>query len=410
MSQTKSLNDSNYIYKEVKIEEIKTLLNDYEVEVESPDGFSKVVRYVEKGPKLMFNVLCNGHSLNVSYDHLFETNVGWILTKDLDETKHKILCDDGLFHDFKITYLQDMEEVVDIEVDNKNHRYFTDGLSSHNTNIGKTLVMCSLATNLILNGFNVLYVTFEDNENKIASRIAQNMFDVTQNQYKHMTLNDFNTAFSTVKNKLKTAFNKLIIKEYPEGSINALTIKGLLKDLNDKKKFKPDIIFIDYIGCMIPNGRPNPTLNTNTILQRVAAEIRSVGMEFSIPIISASQTNRGGYGAADINLNDAADSFSSTMKADAIFGFTQTEELKEQGMYQVKLLKTRYGNLRGTVITIGVDVEKQRIYDLGTNTSMNNTIVFNAKTTDQTNNILSKTLSGSNSLDVNDDKYNDIEI
>lgn len=237
---------------------------------------------------------------------------------------------------------------------------------------GKTLIMCSLATNLILNGHNVLYVTFEDPENKIASRIAQNMFDVTQAQYKHMSLQDFGKAFSKVKQTLKG--NKLVIKEFPECSTNALMIKSLIKELDEKQNFKPDILFIDYIGCMIPNGRPNPNLNTNTTLMLIASQIRAVGMELGIPVISGAQTNRGGYGTAEISLNDAADSFSSTMKADAIFGITQPEEFKEQGMYLVKLLKTRYGNQRGENVTIGVDIEKQRIFDINSSQYANRTL------------------------------------
>ena len=126
--------------------------------------------------------------------------------------------------------------------------------------------MSSLSTNLVLNGYKVLYITFEDSENKIAARIAQNMFNLSQTQFKTMTMHDFGKVFETYKKKCNG--NNLIIKEYPEGSINAMNIKSLLKDLMDKKKFKPDVVFIDYIGCMIPNGRINPNMNTNTILLR----------------------------------------------------------------------------------------------------------------------------------------------
>ena len=220
--------------------------------------------------------------------------------------------------------------------------------------------MSSLSTNLVLNGYKVLYITFEDSENKIAARIAQNMFNLSQTQFKSMSMHDFGKVFETFKKKCNG--NNLIIKEYPEGSINAMNIKSLLKDLMDKKKFKPDVVFIDYIGCMIPNGRINP--NINTILLQVAQQVRSVAQEWSIPIVSAAQTNRGGYNAAEVGLNDIADSFGVNTKADAIIGVTQTPEIKEQGMYSVQLLKTRFGNNKGQVSMIGVDIEKQRIFDL----------------------------------------------
>lgn len=237
--------------------------------------------------------------------------------------------------------------------------------------------MCSLATNFILHGYRVLYVTFEDSENKIATRIAQNMFDVTQQQYKAMSENNFGTAYSKALEEVRKHFkdaemakHNLIIKEYPEGTVNALHLEALLKDLKDKKKFVPDIMLVDYIGCMIPNGKPNPNMNSNTLLTLAAQQVRALGMKYGFPVVSASQTNRGGYGTAEISLSDAADSFGQNMKADAVFAVTQTPEMKDQGMYSVQLLKTRYGNQRGQVVTIGVDVEKQRIFDLNSSSSV----------------------------------------
>ena len=228
--------------------------------------------------------------------------------------------------------------------------------------------MCALTTNFVMHGYRVLYVTFEDSENKIATRIAQNMFDITQQQYKVMSRDDFAKAFT--KAKSIAGGDKLVIKEYPEGTVNALQIEALIKDLKDKKRFVPDVLVVDYIGCMIPNGKPNPNLNSNSLLTLAAQQIRALGMKYGFPVISASQTNRGGYNTAEISLSDAADSFGQNMKADAVFAVTQTAEMKDQGMYNVQLLKTRYGNQRGQFITIGVDVEKQRIFDLNSNASV----------------------------------------
>lgn len=154
----------------------------------------------------------------------------------------------------------------------------------------------------------------------------------------------------------------------------------------------PDILIVDYIGCMIPNGKPNPNMNSNTLLTLAAQQIRALGMKYGFPVISASQTNRGGYGTAEISLSDAADSFGQNMKADAVFAVTQTSEMKEQKMYTVQLLKTRYGNQRGQIITIGVDVEKQKIFDLNSATTS-----IHARTTNilDNNNIDLKSLGGS---------------
>lgn len=261
------------------------------------------------------------------------------------------------------------------------------------TNVGKTLIMCSLTTNFVMNGYKVLYVTFEDSENKIATRIAQNMFDITQQQYKVMSEENFNTAI--LKAKKNAGANNLIIKEYPEGTVNALQLEALIKDLKDKKKFVPDILMVDYIGCMIPNGKPNNNMNSNTMLTLAAQQVRALGMKYGFPVISSSQTNRGGYGNAEISLSDAADSFGQNMKADAVFAVTQTPEMKEQGMYSIQLLKTRYGNQRGQIITVMVDIEKQRIKELNAmdNTSTRITNAMDAiKGTTQAFNSIDNTL------------------
>lgn len=246
------------------------------------------------------------------------------------------------------------------------------------TNIGKTLIMCSLATNMVLNGNNVLYLTFEDPENKIAARIAQNMFNVTQQEFKAMSRENFYKAFSGIHSKIKS---RLMIREMPEYSVNALQINALLKELKEKKGFTPDVVFIDYIGCMIPNGKPNANLNTNTTLQLIAAQVRALAQVHGFPVISGLQANRGGNGIAELSLSDVADSYASTMKADAIFGVTQPEDFQQQNCYCMKLLKTRYGGKnRGATFLVGVDTEKQRIYDVQQDKVANDTVnIFDSK-------------------------------
>ena len=243
------------------------------------------------------------------------------------------------------------------------------------TNIGKTLIMCSLATNMILDNNSVLYITFEDPENKIAARIAQNMFDVTQMDFKTMSRENFNRAFQIVKQKVKS---KLFIRELPEDCVNAMQIKALLKELKEKKGFVPDVVFIDYIGCMIPNGKNNSNWNSNTILKLISSQVRALAQTYGFPIISGLQANRGGNGIAELSLSDVADSFASTTKADAIFGVTQPEDYEQQNVYCMKLLKTRYGgiggNNRGKTFLVGVDTARQRIYDVEQDKVKNDTV------------------------------------
>lgn len=231
-----------------------------------------------------------------------------------------------------------------------------------NTNIGKSLILCSMTTSMVLAGKKVLYVTFEDPEIKIGQRIMQNMFDITQTELKALNKDAYIRLYKKFINQC--GHNKLVIKEYPEYCVNSLMIKALMKELKEKKGFVPDVLMIDYMGCMIPDGRPNPNENDNSRLRAIAAQVRSIGMVYGIPVVSAAQSNRGGYGKADVGLDDIADSFASTMKSDAIFGVTQTPEMKAAGMYTVKLLKTRYGMPKMPTTTVGVNIEKQRIYDL----------------------------------------------
>ena len=231
--------------------------------------------------------------------------------------------------------------------------------------------MCSLATNLVLNGHKVLYISFEDSENKIAARMAQNMFDVSQQQFKTMTEEDFHKAFEKFK-KICGNGNSLVIKEYPEGTVNALMLKSLLKDLEDKKKFVPEIVFIDYIGCMVPNGRMNANINTNTKLQLIAMQTRAISMKFGFPIWTGAQLNREGYGSASVDLNNVADSFAQMMKADGILAFTQSQEYLANGYFDVEIVKTRFGNNKHEHRTVRVDIDKQRIFDIENDESTSN--------------------------------------
>lgn len=255
------------------------------------------------------------------------------------------------------------------------------------TNVGKTLIMCSVAASLVLAGKKVLYVSFEDSELKIGQRIMQNLFDITQAELYSLSKDAYGKMWKKMSSQI--GHNKLVIKEYTEGTINALALRALIKELKEKKDFVPDALIVDYIGCMIPNGRVNANENDNSKLRDICAQVRGIGMDMGIPVISAAQSNRGGYGKAEIGLDDAADSFGQTMKADAIFGVTQTPELKAANMYTIKLLKTRYGSQKSTVVTIGVNVEKQKIYDLKTFSNITSNTLYGANAipeTEQQNN------------------------
>lgn len=256
-----------------------------------------------------------------------------IVPSDIDELNNKI---EGGFHEKSLTLLM------------------------AGTNVGKTLAMCSLATGIVLNNRNVLYITFEDSEEKIAQRITFNLLDKSKFQLLAMNKEVFKREFTKAKEKIQ---NRLIIKEFPEYSANANTIEAFLKELNLKKKFKPDIIFIDYIGCMVPNGKANLNINSNEILRQVAGQTRAIGMRHAIPIVSGTQTTRGGSILSEIDLTDVADSFGQTMKADVIFAMTEPPELASNGMFSFQILKNRFGT-KGHKFFVGVDKFKQRLFNV----------------------------------------------
>lgn len=284
----------------------------------------------------------------------FQTEIGLDLIDDLDEVYEDMVMAVNIIG----TGLKDVDVLLNGGVPEK---VMIGVLAS--TNIGKTLILSAIASNMMAGGHNVLYITMEDPDKKIALRMMQNLCDISQDKLKLLNKN----SFVALKNRMKEMTKShLKIVELPDSTANAMKICTVLKDLKEKKNFVPEVIFLDYIGCMIPNGRPNPTLNTNTILQRVAAETRgAICTKMGIPIVTALQTNRGGFDSADVDLNDVADSYGSTMKLDAVIAVTQDKAQLDQGMYKLKVAKTRLKNNKGTEIMIGVDIGKQQIYDVG---------------------------------------------
>lgn len=230
------------------------------------------------------------------------------------------------------------------------------------TNTGKSLIKCSLASNAISKNKNVLYITLEMSEERIAERILQNIFDLRQSELKKLDSDNFKLKYKDIKEKIK---NKLIIKEYPTKGANTNSFRNLLKELEIKKKFIPDIIFIDYLGIMTTNNIGKND-NTYTEGKKVSEEVRGLAVEIKKPIISSIQTNRKGIGSSDIDVDDVADSIGTAATADLIIGVTQSEELREQGKYCFIIIKNRFG-LNKIKVIVGVDYEKMRIFDDGSN-------------------------------------------
>jgi len=226
------------------------------------------------------------------------------------------------------------------------------------TNLGKSLIMASGAVDTILRNKNVLYVSCEMSEDKISERIMSNMFDVATEDLKMMPRNKFHEKFEKIK---KQVHHKLVVKEYPPRTIHTGHIRNLIKELKVRKKFVPDIIFIDYLGIMNPIYK-NKGDNSYLEVKRISEEVRALAVELGIPIVSAVQTNRGGFGDAEIDLTDISDSIGTAATADVIIGVTQSEEMRNMGKYVWIILKNRYG-LNKKKMTVNVDYYKMRVFE-----------------------------------------------
>ena len=244
------------------------------------------------------------------------------------------------------------------------------------TGVGKSLFMCHVASSVLLQGRNVLYITLEMAEERIAERIDANLLNVPIQDIVELPKQMFENK---VTNLAKKTQGTLIIKEYPTASAHAGHFKSLLNELALKKSFRPDIIFIDYLNiCASSRYRGNSNINSYTFVKSIAEELRGLAVEFNVPIVSATQTTRSGYGSSDVELTDTSESFGLPATADLMFALISTEELEGLGQILVKQLKNRYND--PTIhkrFVIGIDRAKMRLYDC--EQSAQNDILDNGK-------------------------------
>ena len=282
--------------------------------------------------------------------------------------------DNHIGHD----YLEDYEERYDlyhkkedkIEFDLEFFNKITKGgipnktlnIALAGTGVGKSLFMCHVASSVLLQGKNVLYITLEMAEEKIAERIDANLLNVNIQNITDLPKPMFEKKVHKLKKKTQ---GELIIKEYPTASAHSGHFKALLNELSLKKSFKPDIIFIDYLNiCASSRYRANSNVNSYSYIKAIAEELRGLAVEANLPILSATQTTRSGYGSSDVDLTDTSESFGLPATADLMFALISTEELEGLNQIMVKQLKNRYND--PTIykrFVIGIDRAKMRLYD-----------------------------------------------
>lgn len=231
------------------------------------------------------------------------------------------------------------------------------------TGVGKSLAMCHMACANLLLGKNVLYITMEMAEEKIAQRIDANMLNITVDNLLELSKDMFETKIAKARGKTS---GKLIIKEYPTASAGSGHFRHLLNELRLKKSFVPDIIYIDYLNiCTSSRIKANAQVNSYMLIKAIAEELRGLAVEFNLPIVSATQTTRSGYGNSDVELTDTSESFGLPATADFMMALITSEQLEDLNQLMIKQLKNRYGDPSyHKRFVVGVDRAKMRLYDV----------------------------------------------
>ena len=285
-----------------------------------------------------------------------------------------VAFDNNVGHDYlpnyeeRYDYYHKKEEKIEFDLDYFN-KITKGGLPNKTLNIalagtgvGKSLFMCHHASSVLLQGRNVLYITMEMAEEKIAERIDANLLDVSIQNLNDLPKNTFEKKVVSLAQKTQ---GQLIIKEYPTASAHSGHFKTLLNELALKKSFKPDIIFVDYLNiCASSRYRAGSNVNSYSYIKAIAEELRGLAVETNVPIVSATQTTRSGFASSDVDLTDTSESFGLPATADLMFALISTEELEGLNQLMVKQLKNRYND--PTIFkrfVIGVDRAKMRLYD-----------------------------------------------
>jgi replicative DNA helicase len=231
------------------------------------------------------------------------------------------------------------------------------------TGVGKSLFMCHHAANCLTQSKNVLYITCEMAEERIAERIDANLMDISLDELKKLPLEIYSKRLAKVTSGIT---GKLLIKEYPTASANVNHFRHLLDELRLKKNFKPDVVFIDYLNiCASSRFKANGNVNSYTYVKAIAEELRGLAVEIGVPIFTATQTNRSGFSNTDVELTDTSESFGLPATADFMFALISTEQLDELGQVMVKQLKNRYNDVAThRKFVIGIDRSKMKLYDV----------------------------------------------
>ena len=363
VGERKDLNETEH----KKIVDIIKTLNPMEVD------FDWLVDHTEKfcKDKAIYNAIVDGIKIIDGKDSKRKPDaIPEILTDALS-----VSFDNSVGHDYiedaesRFDYYHRVEERIPFDLDFFNK--ITKGglppktlnIALAGTGVGKSLFMCHMAANCLSQGKNVLYITLEMAEERIAERIDANLMNVSMEDLQSLAKQMFTDKMSKITKKTK---GKLIVKEYPTATAHSSHFRGLIKELAIKKSFRPDIIFIDYLNiCASSRFKGAQNVNSYMYVKAIAEELRGLAVETNVPIMSATQTTRSGFVSTDVGLEDTSESFGLPATADLMFALISTEELEELNQICVKQLKNRYNDpTMNKRFVIGIDRAKMRLYDV----------------------------------------------
>ena len=363
VGERKDLNETEH----KKIVDIIKTLNPIEVD------FDWLVDHTEKfcKDKAIYNAIVDGIKIIDGKDKKRTPDaIPEILTDALS-----VSFDNSVGHDYiedaeaRFDYYHRIEERIPFDLDFFNK--ITKGglppktlnIALAGTGVGKSLFMCHVAANCLSQGKNVLYITLEMAEERIAERIDANLMNVSMEDLQSLAKQMFTDKMSKIIKKTK---GKLIVKEYPTATAHSSHFRGLIKELAIKKSFRPDIMFIDYLNiCASSRFKGAQNVNSYMYVKAIAEELRGLAVETNVPIMSATQTTRSGFVSTDVGLEDTSESFGLPATADLMFALISTEELEELNQICVKQLKNRYNDpTMNKRFVIGIDRAKMRLYDV----------------------------------------------
>ena len=393
----KDLNETDYSKVVDVIKTLKPTDVDFDWLVDTTEKFCK--------DKAVYNAIVEGISIIDGKDKKREADaIPSILTDALavgfdNRVGHDYLLD----YDDRFEFYHKIEEKIPFD-----HEFFnkvtkgglppkTLNIALAGTGVGKSLFMCHVAANCLSQGRNVLYITLEMAEERIAERIDANLMNISIDDLHELPKQMFDDKIAKI---IKKTSGKLIVKEYPTASAHTAHFRGLIKELAIKKTFKPDIIFVDYLNiCASSRFKGAQNVNSYMYIKAIAEELRGLAVETNVPIMSATQTTRSGFTSTDIGLEDTSESFGLPATADFMFALISTEELEELNQIAVKQLKNRYNDPTiAKRFVLGIDRAKMKLFDVS---STEQDLVDSGQEDNFTESVFDKTDAG---------KYDDFKV